>query len=228
MPALTSIASIAVGGLVPFSTVDYPDHLAAVVFCQGCPWRCSYCHNRHLQAATVPGSLAWNEVREWLETRSGLLDAVVFSGGEPLLQSGLAEAMRQVREMGFIIALHTSGAYPQRLSAVLPLIDWIGFDVKAPFDDYARITGSRGGPAAQRALIRMLAAGTPHEIRCTMDGAQWSEATAARMAAQLNALGVEHLVVQACRDVNGIAHPPAQEIIARLEEKIARVELRGT
>ena len=47
------------------------------------------------------------------------------------------------------------------------------------------------------------------------------------MAAQLKALGVEHLVVQAFRDVNGITHPPAPEIIARLEEKIDRVELRS-
>ena len=224
MPALPSIA---VGGLVPFSTVDYPDHLAAVVFCQGCPWRCSYCHNRHLQAATVPGSLAWDAVRGWLETRTGLLNAVVFSGGEPLLQRKLARAMQQVRDMGFRVALHTSGAYPQRLAGVLPLIDWIGFDVKAPFDDYARITGTRGGPAAQRALNRVLAAGTPHEIRCTMDGTQWTEATAARMAAQLKALGVEHLVVQAFRDATGQTHPPAPEIIARLEERIARIELRG-
>ncbi len=227
MPALTSSASIAVGGLVPFSTVDYPGHLAAVVFCQGCPWRCSYCHNRHLQETTVPGSLRWNEVRDWLETRTGLLSAVVFSGGEPLLQNGLADAMRQVRKMGFRIALHTAGAYPQRLAGVLPLIDWVGFDVKAPFDDYTRITGARGGPAAQRALIQMLAAGTPHEIRCTMDSSQWSEATAARMAEQLNALGVEHFVVQTFRDVTGRPHPPVPAVVARLEEKIARVEMRG-
>ena len=42
--------ALRVGGFVPFTSTDYPDALAAVVFCQGCPWRCGYCHNPHLIA----------------------------------------------------------------------------------------------------------------------------------------------------------------------------------
>ena len=81
---------------------------------------------------------------------SGLLDAVVFSGGEPTLQAGLLDAMLEVRELGFKIGLHTAGMYPQRLAAILPLMDWVGMDVKAPFADYARITGTPG--SGERAL----------------------------------------------------------------------------
>ena len=42
-------AELKVGGVTPFSATDYPGKLAAVVFVQGCPWRCGYCHNPHLQ-----------------------------------------------------------------------------------------------------------------------------------------------------------------------------------
>ncbi len=74
-----------IGGLIPFSSVDYPGKLACVVFLAGCPWRCSYCHNPHLLSrkrhAGAPG---WADTLLWLRTRLHLLDAVVFSGGEPL------------------------------------------------------------------------------------------------------------------------------------------------
>ena len=89
-----------IGGFVPFSATDYPDHLSAVVFCQGCPWRCGYCHNVHLQPATNATELAWNSILSFLERRRGLLDAVVFSGGEPTLQHALAGAMRAVKALG--------------------------------------------------------------------------------------------------------------------------------
>ncbi|HEX6005079.1 MAG TPA: radical SAM protein, partial [Burkholderiales bacterium] len=77
------------GGLVALSTTDYPDHLAAVVFGQGCPWRCGYCHNPHLLPKRGVARIAWRDVLAFLERRRGLLDAVVFSGGEPTLQAAL-------------------------------------------------------------------------------------------------------------------------------------------
>jgi len=70
--------SIAIGGLTRFSTLDYPGHFAAVIFCQGCPWRCAYCHNPHLQTAKTDSALHWHTVVEWLAERQGLLEAVVF------------------------------------------------------------------------------------------------------------------------------------------------------
>ena len=126
-----------VGGFTPLSTTDYPNYLSAVVFCQGCPWRCGYCHNPHLLPAHAPGEIAWSDVLSFLRRRWGLLDAVVFSGGEPLAQAGLGDAMRTIRRMGFRVGLHTAGTYPSRLAQVLSLVDWIGFDIKAPFAEYS-------------------------------------------------------------------------------------------
>ena len=63
-----------VGGLTPFTSVDYPGQVAAVIFVQGCPWRCSYCHNPQLQARAQPGALDWAQVLAWLQRRTGLLE----------------------------------------------------------------------------------------------------------------------------------------------------------
>ena len=144
------MTDLRVGGLARWSSCDWPGQLVATVFLQGCPWRCRYCHNPHLLPVHGDGEIAWPQVLAFLETRRDLLDGVVFSGGEPLIQAALPEAMGAVRALGFGVGLHTSGAAPERLKAVLPLVDWVGFDVKAPFADYARITGVAGSGEAAR------------------------------------------------------------------------------
>lgn len=159
-----------VGGLQPFTTLDYPGQLAAVVFCQGCPWRCSYCHNPALLPARAATPLAWQELLDWLATRRGLLDAVVFSGGEPSLQRGLSQAIAAVRELGFKVGLHSAGIYPQRLQTLLSQLDWVGLDIKALPQHYPRITRVPGsGERAWRSAELLAASGIPHQLRLTWD-----------------------------------------------------------
>ena len=202
---------IAVGGFTPFTTVDYPGQHAAIVFCQGCPWRCPYCHNAHLQGHESPEH-SWDSVLEILDRRTGLLDAVVFSGGEPLLQAHLPDAMRQVRERGYKVGLHTGGCDPERLRAVLPLVDWIGFDVKAPWETYDAITRTHNsGAQARRSLAAILDSGTPFEARTTVHPALTSPSALRRLDDQLRALGVNRWIRQAfrpqgCADV-GLLNP---------------------
>jgi pyruvate formate lyase activating enzyme len=218
---------IAVGGLTPFSTVDYPGRLAAVVFCQGCPWRCAYCHNSHLRPTTTASAgTPWREVAQWLESRRGLLDAVVFSGGEPLLQRGLPDAMRQVRMLGFSVGLHTTGIHLGRFIKVLPLADWVGFDVKAPFDRYARVTGTQGGAMSRRSLLHLLACERPCEVRCTVDESLLSPNDAQRMTRQLAGLGLRHLVLQAVRHGDGTTRTISEAFIDAVAAEIGEVELR--
>lgn len=158
-----------IGGLTPFTTIDYPDHLAAVLFCRGCPWRCGYCHNRSLLEADVAGDICWDKVLAFLESRRGLLDAVVFSGGEPTLQSSLKQAVLAVREMGFRVGLHTAGALPLILKEVLPSLDWVGMDIKAPFHEYERITCVPGsGEAARQSALLIRESGVAHQFRTTL------------------------------------------------------------
>ena len=146
---------LVIAGLVPMSTVDWPDHLTATVFLQGCPWNCFYCHNQALIPVRVPGLVAWQEVRDLLARRRRLLDGVVFTGGEALRQDALADAAAEVRRAGFAVGLHTAGAYPRRLADVLAagLVDWVGLDVKALPDSYPQVVGrQRAGERAWECL----------------------------------------------------------------------------
>ena len=174
--------------------------LAAVVFCQGCSWRCGYCHNPGLIPPQGEHEVRWESVLELLQRRHDLLDGVVFSGGEPTLQSDLDDAIREVRALGFKIGLHTGGIYPQRLEAILPLLDWVGMDVKAPFPDYTRITGAPGsGARAQDSLKLILASGVAHEIRTTVHPALLENEDVLTIAGDLAVRGVKHYVIQAFR-----------------------------
>ena len=191
-----------IGGFVPFSTTDYPDHLSAVVFCQGCPWRCGYCHNAHLQPSKAPAPLQWNDILSFLETRRGLLDAVVFSGGEPTMQHALSDAMRAVRALGFKVGLHTAGIYPQRLPAILALVDWVGLDLKAPFDRYETVTRVAGSSArARKSAEHVLASGVDHEFRTTVDRSLLEQQDIARLATDTSRMGARRYVLQTCRAI---------------------------
>lgn len=190
-----------VGGLTPLTATDYPGHLAAVVFCQGCPWRCAYCHNPRLIPPRASAQIEWPAVMQFLARRVGLLDAVVFSGGEPTLQPGLTQALSEVKAMGFKCGLHTAGAYPAHLASVLPLLDWVGFDIKAPFNDYAQITQAPGsGHSAEASLKALLASGVAYECRTTVDTNYFDSKKLLDLAEALAASGVRHFALQTCRN----------------------------
>ncbi|NNH09134.1 radical SAM protein, partial [Cellulomonas fimi] len=94
----TAADGLAIAGLTPLSSCDWPGRLVATAFLQGCPWRCTYCHNAAILDPRTPGVVPWSDVRDLLDRRRGLLDGVVFSGGEPTRQAGLVDAARQVRD----------------------------------------------------------------------------------------------------------------------------------
>lgn len=196
----SSAAALHVGGVTPFSASDYPGKLAAVVFVQRCPWRCAYCHNPHLQTRTGRGPLDWAQVVALLKRRVGLIDAVVFSGGEPTVDPALEDAMCQMRALGFGIGLHTAGAYPRRLAEVLPLVDWVGVDVKASFEHYRNITRvTNSGRRALASAEAVLASGVPHEFRTTVHPGLHPEHKVLALAHALSAVGVQHYALQVFR-----------------------------
>lgn len=206
--------TLRVAGLTRLSTTDFPGHLAAVVFVQGCAWRCRYCHNPEIQSREESPAITWQSVLDFLDRRRGLLDAVVFCGGEPTVDRQLDAAIDQVRQRGFKVALHTAGIYPDRLRRLLPKLDWVGFDVKAPFEDYAGTTGVPGsGARARESLGHLLASGVAHEIRTTHHPALLSSDKLMSMAASLRRQGVAEFALQefrsnGCEDASLDANPP--------------------
>ncbi len=189
-----------IAGLTRLSGCDWPGMLVATVFLQGCPLACTYCHNPALLDPRTSGVIEWQEVRDLLARRRGMLDGVVFSGGEPMRQAGLASAMREVRDLGFRVGLHTAGVYPKRFAEVLPLCDWVGLDIKAPQRLYGMITGVQSSAAKALACLR-LAVGSPVDlqVRTTVDPTVLTPEIVAELTASLLAEGVPEHVLQEVR-----------------------------
>lgn len=189
-----------IAGFEPFSACDWPQKLSAVVFLQGCPWQCGYCHNVDIIDPTKPGVVSWETVRDHLATRMGLLDGVVFSGGEPTRQHALVAAVREVKEMGFEVGLHTGGAYPKRLEQLLDHLDWVGLDIKAPSAKYRAITGvAPDNHQPMKSLKLLLDAGIDVQVRTTLDPLVLDEDDIIAIRDEVLALGVTDYVVQRVR-----------------------------
>ncbi len=188
---------IKIGGIEPFTTIDFPNRLAAVLFCLGCPLRCPYCHNVSLQDFKSPALISWETFLDFLDSRKGLLDGIVFSGGEPLSQASLFESMKVVKDKGFEIALHTSGVNIKRLEEVLPLVDWIGFDVKTRFDLYETRIAHANAQEIEHSLDLLIARGIDFEARTTLDPRVIKKSELLDLAKNLSKKGVRHFALQA-------------------------------
>ena len=220
-------AQLRIGGLTRLTSIDFPGRLAAVLFCQGCPWRCGYCHNRELLDATAPGALPWALVRAFLQQRQGLLDGVVFSGGEPTLQAALPAALGEVRALGFETALHTGGMYPERLAALLPQLDWVGLDIKGPLHCHDAITNAPGSAMrVRRSLGHLLAGGVAYECRTTWHPGLFSVDELQALANELARLGVSNWALQECRTPRSPAWALTPAQTQALSSRFARFTLR--
>ncbi|MBA2779658.1 anaerobic ribonucleoside-triphosphate reductase activating protein [Billgrantia kenyensis] len=228
-----------VAGMTQMTTLDYPDHLACVVFLQGCPLRCGYCHNGHMMAPRRGDESEWQAVREFLESRQGLLEAVVFSGGEPTLHNALPAAVREVKAMGFKVGLHTAGSYPGRLSRLLPWLDWVGLDVKGRGGDFDRICGRPGiWQRNSQSLMALLDSGVAFECRTTVHWRDFELNDVERLALTLADCGVRHYAIQMARTrqcldpayCQPVENAPPRGMLAGLVKRLAphfeNIELR--
>ncbi len=160
-----------IGGFQSFSLSEFPGKISAVVFCQGCNFRCRYCHNPEL---VDPGRFAppWPEdqVLRELASRRGRVQGVVITGGEPTLQHDLERFIREVRDLGFAVKLDTNGSDPEAIERLLAarLLDHVGLDVKAPPRTYATVARIEIAPnTITRSISAVLASGVDHELRTT-------------------------------------------------------------
>lgn len=216
--------------MVPFTATDYPGCLSLVVFCQGCPWRCHYCHNPHLQSFTAKGysRTSWKGVVALLKRRRGLLDAVVFSGGEPTVHQGLLSAVKEARSLGFKVGIHTGGGYPDRFQALLPFVDWVGFDIKAPFEKYEAITQiPKSGEKAYVSAHLLLESGLPYEFRTTVHPKLLTTDDLETLAVTLHEMGVKNWVLQefrkeGCANTSLTAVYPLECIEKPLQDKLSQ------
>ena len=165
---------VAIGGIVKFSTVDYPGYVVASVFTIGCNMRCGYCHNPELVlpeqfADTIPEE----EILEFLASRVGKLDGVAISGGEPTMQSDLPQFIARVKAMGLRVKLDTNGTNPGMLRQLIAdnLIDFVAMDIKGPLAKYQQIAARPVDLVAIQESIALIKA-IPHEFRTTIVAGQ--------------------------------------------------------
>lgn len=160
-----------IGGLLKFSLIDYPGKVAAVVFTQGCNYRCPFCHNPELVLPELfEPSLDPGDVFSFLEKRRGQLQGVVVTGGEPTLHAGLASFLERIKSMGFLIKLDTNGSSPEVLRGLLErgLLDFVAMDVKSSARFYCKATGDMGDIEKPLASIGILKrSGVEHQFRTT-------------------------------------------------------------
>lgn len=161
-----------IAGFIPNSLLDYPEKIAAVVFTQGCNFHCPYCHNPDLVPRMPPpvNSDAMDRVIDFLKRRRGLVDALVVSGGEPTLQTGLVAFLSRAKQLGYLIKLDTNGSRPQVLRSLLAegLVDFVAMDIKTPLSDYRPHITTECDPARLSDSIRVIMDTAPdYEFRTT-------------------------------------------------------------
>lgn len=176
-----------IAGLQKLSLVDYPGKVAAVVFTQGCVFRCSYCHNpdqiplaAQLADEQKRHFLSNEDVLAYLKEKSYFLDGVCITGGEPTLQADLGEFMKAVKDIGLKVKLDSNGINPEKIRQFIAdgLVDYIAMDIKSSFENYDKVINvghDRFVANVEKTLRIIQASGIDHEFRTTVFPAAHTE-----------------------------------------------------
>lgn len=204
-----------IGGLQKFTLLDYPGKIAAVVFTLGCNFRCGFCHNPELVNSDpstplrtglriMNSELLEEDVLKFLNSRQGLLEGVVITGGEPTLQADLPEFIRKVKKMGFLVKVDTNGAHPEMIERLNQekLVDYWAMDIKAPLAKYQEAVGSPVDLLAIKRSIELIKKGRdvppgrlyPYEFRSTLVAGLHTPEDVVEMAKEI--AGAELFVLQ--------------------------------
>lgn len=153
--------------ITPFSLLDFPNKISCILWFVGCNMRCSYCYNPEIVFGK--GSISLSEALEFVQTRTGLIEGAVMSGGECTLHQETIPLAIALKEKGMAIKIDTNGSHPLHIKKMLDLglIDFISLDFKATHDKFQSITGSNYFERFKKSLQLLNASSVPYEIRTT-------------------------------------------------------------
>jgi pyruvate formate lyase activating enzyme len=161
-----------IGGFQKLSLIDYPGKIAAVIFTQGCDFRCPFCHNPELVIPDLYGkSITMEEIFDFLKKRVNKLTGVVITGGEPTLHADLPLLIKEIRDMGFAVKLDTNGNNPRILELLISsrTLDYIAMDIKSSPEKYPVITGRNISiDNINRSIDLIINSGIDYEFRTTL------------------------------------------------------------
>ena len=169
-----------IGGFQKQSLLDYPGNISAIVFTQGCNFRCAYCHNPELvlqEQIKYARRFNTEKILNWINNNQKLLDAVVITGGEPTLHGSLPDFINRIKQLGLKIKLDTNGTNPSLLKQLIhnKQLDYIAMDVKAPLEllKYRKIVGENLNSSLLAKVIEsidiLMSEGIEYEFRTTLD-----------------------------------------------------------
>lgn len=168
-----------IGGFQRFSLIDYSGKICAIVFTQGCNFRCSYCHNPELvDPEKFSKSIPEEEILSFLKKRKGKLDAVSVTGGEPTLQKDLISFLKKIKNIGYLVKLDSNGTNPDMIKEAikLNLVDYLAMDIKAPLKKYNKVTDVDVDTGKiKRSIELILDSGLGYEFRTTVLKSQLSK-----------------------------------------------------
>lgn len=161
-----------IGGLEKISLIDYPGKVSAVIFTQGCNFRCDYCHNPELVYPSLfQESIPEREVFAFLRKRTGKLQAVVITGGEPTMQENLLQFIGKIRRLGFLVKLDTNGSNPELVRSAIEkkLVQYLAMDIKGPLKKYQKIACAAVDPEkVVESIGLIMRSGVDYEFRTTV------------------------------------------------------------
>ena len=159
------------GGIEKFTLIDYPGKIACMVYTIGCNFRCPYCHNPELVDETTDVHIPERELYDFLDTRKGMLDGVVITGGEPTMHADLPRVMQEIKNRRFLVKLDSNGTNPEMLREVIKkgLVDYIAMDIKSPLASYGRTVARPVDiDAIRESVALIMASSVPYEFRTTL------------------------------------------------------------
>jgi pyruvate formate lyase activating enzyme len=159
------------GGIEKFTLIDYPGKIACMVYTIGCNFRCPYCHNPELVDETTDVHISERELYDFLETRKGMLDGVVITGGEPTIHDDLPRVMREIKDRGFLVKLDSNGTHPAMLRDAIRdgIVDFIAMDIKSPLSAYgATIARPVDTDAIRESIDLIMHSPVDYEFRTTV------------------------------------------------------------
>ena len=129
-------------GLQKLTLLDFPEVVSCIVFTKGCNFRCPFCHNASLVEKSEE-EISPSEILSFLKKRQGLLDGVVITGGEPLLNPDIPAFLSEIKAMGYKIKLDTNGSSPKLLKEIVSagLVDYVAMDIKNCPESYGITAG---------------------------------------------------------------------------------------
>jgi len=187
------------GGWQKFSLIDFPGRASAILFTQGCPFRCPFCHNPELinPAQRMFAPITEKEILDFLSTRQNKLDGVVITGGEPTLHSDLPDFISRLKQLGFAVKLDTNGSRPEMIERLIAdgNLDYLAMDYKSPLEKYQAHSNSMIETKKIKKSVELIRdSGIDYEFRTTVVKELLAEDDILKIAEELK--GVRRYVLQ--------------------------------